>query len=506
MGVPIPDFGIAETAPSAPSPWNASQSTNSGYRFYYVCPGCSGATDSSNASGYPGRARQTIPSPLTGPSVVMLDGQIDSNMSFTGTGSPSAPVFVTSFNPSSPAHLTVTLAPSGSYIIVDGLWFGPRDTSDPEFGVYVGEGSSHIAIRNSEFAGNLNRAGGIALGTWGYTGTNSVSYVVVDHNSIHDIGDVSAVSDQDAHCIVVNGSDDHIWVTYNTLQYCSGDAIQIEAQTGRNQYIHHVYYGKNQAHHNRQTGGWVKHATDVIFSQNVAHDFRQNSGGPGSCYGFQYGPEMVWFLFNEGYACNIGFDLAGNDPVNGQYSFIIGNIIHDTNSQLPTDVYNAGAMVIRGGTAVYVLSNTMYNVDAGVNVPPGSTAFYYYNNIVANRSNASAYDLYLEGNISVSIQNNIFSAAGPRFEQNGIIQTSVADFQASTGTCQGCMSADPLFVNAPGGDFRLAPGSPGIDAGSSAVSTVYDTFKSRYGIDISKDFAGAPRPQGAGWDIGAFER
>ncbi|MCC5823853.1 MAG: right-handed parallel beta-helix repeat-containing protein [Phycisphaerales bacterium] len=52
---------------------------------------------------------------------------------------------------------------------------------------------------------------------------------------------------------------------------------------------------------------------------------------------------------------------------------------------------------------------------------------------------------------------------------------------------------DPGFVNAGGGDFRLAAGSPAIDAGAdmSAHTTV--------------DRLGLARPHGAGWDIGAFE-
>jgi len=52
--------------------------------------------------------------------------------------------------------------------------------------------------------------------------------------------------------------------------------------------------------------------------------------------------------------------------------------------------------------------------------------------------------------------------------------------------------ADPKFVNPSGADFHLREGSPAIDNGS-AVDTPSD------------DFDGNPRPQGAGYDIGAFE-
>src|SRR5262249_10384362 len=53
-------------------------------------------------------------------------------------------------------------------------------------------------------------------------------------------------------------------------------------------------------------------------------------------------------------------------------------------------------------------------------------------------------------------------------------------------------SINPLFVNAAAFDFALQAASPAIDAGMmlSAVPT---------------DLVGIPRPQGAGYDIGAYE-
>jgi len=52
--------------------------------------------------------------------------------------------------------------------------------------------------------------------------------------------------------------------------------------------------------------------------------------------------------------------------------------------------------------------------------------------------------------------------------------------------------AEPQFVDPDNGDFRLKPGSPGIDAGATLP-------------DVKTDLEGTPRPQGTAYDVGAYE-
>jgi len=54
------------------------------------------------------------------------------------------------------------------------------------------------------------------------------------------------------------------------------------------------------------------------------------------------------------------------------------------------------------------------------------------------------------------------------------------------------ITAKPLFVDPDNGDFRLKPGSPGIDAGMTIG-------------DVKTDLRGVGRPQGKAYDIGAYE-
>ncbi len=55
------------------------------------------------------------------------------------------------------------------------------------------------------------------------------------------------------------------------------------------------------------------------------------------------------------------------------------------------------------------------------------------------------------------------------------------------------LEGDPMFVNPSRADFHLQEGSPAIDNGSSVDAP-------------NDDFDGNPRPQGDGYDIGAYER
>ncbi len=52
--------------------------------------------------------------------------------------------------------------------------------------------------------------------------------------------------------------------------------------------------------------------------------------------------------------------------------------------------------------------------------------------------------------------------------------------------------AEPRFVDPDQGDFRLQPGSPGIDAGTTIEA-------------VKADLRGVPRPQGQAYDVGAYE-
>jgi len=111
----------------------------------------------------------------------------------------------------------------------------------------------------------------------------------------------------------------------------------------------------------------------------------------------------------------------------------------------------------------------------------------------------------------VTIVNNICSGVHGAFPSTGILveSGSTNDLQDYNnvygsftwpygGTVEGAHSihVDPLFVNAAGGNFHLQASSPCIGAGAS---TAIDP-----NIPVI-DYDGVSRPQGANWDMGAYE-
>src|SRR5262249_53710338 len=78
-------------------------------------------------------------------------------------------------------------------------------------------------------------------------------------------------------------------------------------------------------------------------------------------------------------------------------------------------------------------------------------------------------------------------------EDTGATQT-LAQWRATTGQDAHSLTttASSLFVNAAGNDYHLSATSPAIDTGTATSAP-------------ATDFDGNPRPQGAGYDIGAYE-
>jgi hypothetical protein len=337
-----------------------------------------------------------------------------------------------------------------------------------------------------------------------------VEQIVVWDNHIHHNGDVNADYDQDVHGLAVGKLTNNIWILDNEMHHNSGDGVQINSPNGQDGggNSHHIYVGRNTAHHNKQTGFWCKQASDVIFSQNISYAHRPSNSSGGAGMGFQYGPERIWFLFNEIFDCEEGIASGSNSVANpGKDVYLIGNLIYDihhTGSWNPDTGWSQAAIKLVGGINRYVVGNTIYDVDAGINTP-SSGPFEIANNIIAKVTESEGNHIFLEpsGGASVSeLHHNLFEG-GVRIRWGGSTVYDLEGFEGTfSGKGEGCLNDDPRFADPDKNDFSLDGLSPAID--KAVAHPVYDLFQSTYGLDIRVDFEGRSRPNGL-WDIGAFE-
>lgn len=505
-GVPEPSFGPNIAAPALPGNW-----TNEVSGFYFVDPSHPNSTDSSNTYGYPGKPRVSLPSSPAAGSAVVLNGTFNGNVSIRGSGTSSRPIYFIGQSSSNRPVFGLSVSINGSYIILDNIKTKPRDSSVPngESGIYISEGSDHIVIRNSEMSGlgNSNRTGSLSIGSWGYTGSDKVTNVLIDNLTIHDIGDRYITTDQDGHGVTVHGNSEYVWVVNSSMTMNSGDGVQVEAQHTRGrENINHIYLGNNEIYNNKQTGLWVKHAQDVVISSNHIHDMVRSDSSSGACTGYQYSGDYLWFINNHLHDCYQGIASMSGDSGEQTSVYYIGNVIHDIRSDMPTNPHQSGAIMLRmSGLNNHVVNNTISNSDVGISAPISSGTLSIVNNIFMNTRNSNTYDLYLEAiSGNTSIDNNMLAdKLGLNISWNGHSYTTVASLASATGECTDCLDADPLFVNVASDDFRIYGSSLAKDAG--AVDSVYSDFFNKYGYSLNKDYYLNPRVMGVSIDIGASE-
>jgi hypothetical protein len=539
IGIPAPTFGINETHQMYAGKTYAAggfvyKDAGNGPYTHFVdrtAPNCA----STNAGGYGDATNPLCTIPTSGVqegSVIEVHGQYDrahsspSNLqNYQGTA--TNPIFIRGVNAKITGYMEVI---DSHYVIIENISFEDRDgdLSGGDTGKLkvtnknsTRYDSDYIAIRNNEISGNIND-GGLAIG--GNAGSTFHNILILNNN-IHNNGDWQANFDQDRHGIALGAGSNNVWVLDNNLSYNSGDGIQINGGTNGITDLHHIYVGGNIAHHNKQSGFWSKQASDVIFSQNIAHSHVASNSSDGQGMGFQYGPERIWFLYNEIYDSENGIIVGANSGGLGVDSYYIGNKIHsihnDTQSYTGTpDLIQGTAIGIRGGVRRHIIGNTIYDVDGGISILSGNDT-QIKNNILNNVISdihlaANTYTHHLriddrssgyQGIRNSSIDNNIF------YQSNGSVKIidgmdyvngmSLADFQTLHTVCANCIEADPLFTNPSSNDFTLQSSSPAIDNG--VLVDAYQTFYNLYGEDISVDFFGDSRPAGNGWDIGAFE-
>lgn len=226
------------------------------------------------------------------------------------------------------------------------------------------------------------------------------------------------------------------------------------------------------------------------------------------------------FLFTNGRDALVSaLKISDSGPIYGGIIVVEDSVFADNATE--TGVLEGGPALLAatdgpdfaGGIGIFVRNN-LFIRNTGPNAP---AAFVYSNNRVAVVNNTFvenvATDATLDERVTfasftfggVDFANNVFSGNNPdampaTFDLHATNVTDLANnaLVAIAGmprTATGTFEGDPQFVDAANGNYRLAPGSPLIDAGTDTPAGGLAAF----------DIDGASRIQGTQVDIGAFE-
>jgi hypothetical protein len=225
------------------------------------------------------------------------------------------------------------------------------------------------------------------------------------------------------------------------------------------------------------------------------------------------GPNDIEIAYNH-----VHHQVGGRGiQIYGDTGTIINNVrIHHN---LIHDIHLDGIIISRDtGTGFQVYNNVVYHTGdnslQGPTADSGSTGgcirfagtqtvVEVYNNTFVDCAvdrNKDSAALRLENFSQLTLRNNILESPGVVNWGGSALSSAITasnNLWVGAGTPPtylGAAIGDPFFVSSPVRNYHLSTGSAAIDKGSSAVNTV-----------VTTDFDGNVRPQGSGYDIGAFE-
>ncbi len=508
VGIPAPPFGINEKVEdfyTEPTPWN--QEVPGWYFINQYHPNSS----DSNTFGTPNNPRITIPDPIPAGSVVRITGVYDFAPSgydlIIANGTINEPVFIIGDPQTSVLKKWIF---NSTYTIIENIEFTELGKVNFDYP------SHHVSIRNCTLHHIAGKIGGS-----GSSSTERTHHIVIFNNYIHsqDGWDQNPNIDLDNHAIKFSRNVDDVWVLENTGYNNGGSFIQIGDYNTptNNTFSNRFYIGKNIISANRQSPIGVKQSSDVIISENTLFNNRVIQTNEVAQAGvlYQYGPERLWVLNNKIYDSDAGIISGSNSGGNGQEQYFVGNLIYNTH--IDTTLYynensawSPAAIMLAGGINKFVINNTIFDIDAGINCPSGIGFVNMIGNIISKTTRANHIFIEHQSAAQNSLaQNNLLYQNGTntmiRWGNNSII--TVLEFE-NLYPSQGInnQEANPLFIDETNYNLQLqqnSPSSPAINFNIEAE--VYQRFTDLYGLDIRKDILQVIRPQENLWDIGCFE-
>jgi hypothetical protein len=238
---------------------------------------------------------------------------------------------------------------------------------------------------------------------------------------------------------------------------------------------------------------------DIVYYRNLLHDIGRNcTDTSGGQVGFRDKTTSSRFVY-EG---NVLHTIGRFHPSEGCNNTDGNHVNHDH------------GMYLRGSN-ITIINNVFYNMRSGWAIQSAESAdnWVISNNTFAfPNPNRAGQIILWEDNDNIVVANNIFYEprdAAIRLtpcsgKSNTVIRNNIStaeiiwDSDEEEPTCNNVTLSnnatftDPGLVNPQQGNFQLSPSSVAINDADASVSP-------------GTDHNGAPRPQGGGFDIGAFE-
>jgi hypothetical protein len=283
----------------------------------------------------------------------------------------------------------------------------------------------------------------------------------------------------------------------NHIHQNGGDGVQVSDAASAEPWPQSIYIARNVIHEDRENAVDIKQARDVIVSQNLMYGYHPTSSSGGEVVVTHDGSQRVWVVGNIVASSSQGIVCTGADQyyVVGNLIFNIAHVPGDPNYD-PNSTFRTAGILTYGTTNSSHVNNTLANVDSGISYPSGTAPTKIVNNIITN---------LLQPTFHIAIGNST-AFASSTMSYNLLSSPAILKISGGVSGCGNyphCMTGDPMYADIANNSYDLKPGSPAIDAG--IADSVYSTFQSWYGIALSTDLKGAPRPYGSAYDLGALE-
>jgi parallel beta-helix repeat protein len=381
----------------------------------------------------------------------------------------------------------ITLRSTNRYAIRLG-WWGEASTNNfivkdnKVFGTVFTIGSYHV-FEGNEVDGTGYSA---AYGDAGLADADISHHNVFRNNTVHDFTHVDARgiwTQGKTHDTIIEGNNVYNIVPTGGLGQC----IDLD---GAGNVDWRITVRNNTVNNCGYVGIQLENSFDCIVENNII----KNSGSAG----------IIVISYDARVGCKVGGENNQYGDTNGDSSckgdptndIIRQNLIHkDTGWD-----WGYGGIINWGAGSLKILGNTINagsgSGNAGINFQDSAamtSGAVMQSNIIYQGSGVAIcaldYASFAEDSNNLVYKSNNSQAYG--IGSDCTASYSLGQYQSMTGKGQGSVQANPLFKNATSDDFHLQAGSPAIDA------AVY--------IGLDADLDGNPRPQGLGYDIGAYE-